>query len=142
MWNRIVSLKLYLVTCDFLAPGDYASFREKMRTLDATQILQAQWAVRSVNSAEQLRDDLKGFLDRGDAITVVEVGEERASRRAKADLARVRSDVYDSGNGNFPTELPMKRFSAQLSAPNIHLRDALPHDQTRVFPGCLRHRAA
>jgi hypothetical protein len=72
-----------------LAPGDYASFHGKMRTLDATQVLDRQWALRRVHTAQELRDDLKGFLDRGDAITVVQVGEERASRRAKADLAGV-----------------------------------------------------
>jgi hypothetical protein len=60
-----------------------------MRTLDAKRVLDRQWALRSVYSAQALRDDLKGFLDRRDAITVVEVGEERASRRAEADLARV-----------------------------------------------------
>ncbi len=84
-----MSLKLYLVTCEFLSGGDYASFRERMRTLDATEILNDQWALRSTQSAQQLKDVLKDMLDRRDRITVVEVGEERASRLAKADLTRV-----------------------------------------------------
>ncbi len=42
VYDQIVSLNLYLVTCESLAPGDYAWFHEKRRTLDPTQILQAR----------------------------------------------------------------------------------------------------
>lgn len=84
-----MSLKLYLVSCEFTAGGDYASFREKLRTLEATQILGQQWALRSRFSAVELKDELRGYLDEGDRITVAEVGEEKASRRAKADLAKL-----------------------------------------------------
>jgi hypothetical protein len=42
-----VSLRLYLVGCDLLAEGDYASFKQRLRTLDAVQVLSNQWALRS-----------------------------------------------------------------------------------------------
>jgi hypothetical protein len=42
--------------------------------------------VRTIFTAAQLRDRFRRFLDEADRITVVEVGEERASRRAMADL--------------------------------------------------------
>lgn len=41
---------------------------------------------RSKDTAAQLKEHLRGFLDPVDGITVVEVGEERASRRALADI--------------------------------------------------------
>ena len=88
-YNISVSLKLYLVSCEFLTGGDYASFREKLRTLEATQILAQQWALRSRFSALELKEQLRQYLDETDRITVAEVGEERASRRAKADLAKL-----------------------------------------------------
>ena len=83
-----MSLKLYLVSCELLYPdGDYASLREKLRTLGATQVLEAQWALRSTYTARQIRDTLRQFLDEQDRITVTEMGQERASRRAKTDLS-------------------------------------------------------
>jgi hypothetical protein len=84
-----VSLKLYLVSCEFVTGGDYASFREKLRTMEATQILAHQWALRTRFSAAELKDQLRQYLDEQDRITVAEVGEEKASRRAKADLTRL-----------------------------------------------------
>lgn len=85
----IVSLKLYLVSCEFVTTGDYASFREKLRTMEATEVLAHQWALRTRYSAGELKEMLRQFLDERDRITVAEVGEERASRRAKADLKRL-----------------------------------------------------
>lgn len=84
-----MSLKLYLVSCDFATSGDYRSLREKLRTLDATEVLASQWALRSAHTARELKDILKQYLDDRDRITVTEVGEERASRRAKSDLSRL-----------------------------------------------------
>jgi len=81
-----VSLKLYLVTCDFLHEGDYASFHERLRTLQARQLLASQWALRSTHSAAQLKEILRGFLDDGDRIVVTEIGGEWASRRALCNL--------------------------------------------------------
>jgi hypothetical protein len=46
-----VSLKLYLLTCDLLADGDYASFKERLRTLDAMQVLSNQWAMIAIASS-------------------------------------------------------------------------------------------
>ncbi len=81
-----MSLKLYLVTCDLVEDGDHRSFRERLRTLEARQVLEHQWAVRSAYTAGQLKDVLRQFLGDGDRIVVTEVGEERASRRAMVDL--------------------------------------------------------
>ena len=77
-----MSLKLYLVSFEFRTGGDYASLREHMRTLQAQQVLDRQWALRAKESADQLKEHLRGFVDQGDGIMVVEVGEERSSRRA------------------------------------------------------------
>ncbi len=84
-----MSLKLYLVSCEFLTGGDYASLREKLRTMEAIEVLAHQWALRSRFSASELKHQLRQYLDEGDRITVAEVGEERASRRAKADLTKL-----------------------------------------------------
>ncbi|MBS1857175.1 MAG: hypothetical protein JST11_17530 [Acidobacteria bacterium] len=84
-----MSLKLYLVTCDLTAEGDYASLRSRMRTLEAQPVLANQWALHSTYTALQLKDILKQFLHEGDRIVVTEVGAERASRRALSNLAEL-----------------------------------------------------
>lgn len=57
--------------------------------MEATEVLAHQWALRTRYSAGELKEMLRQFLDERDRITVAEVGEERASRRAKADLKRL-----------------------------------------------------
>jgi hypothetical protein len=84
-----VSLKLYLVTCDLLRPGDYRSLQERLRTLGARQLLSRQWALRTSYSARDLKELFRGFIDEGDRIVVTEVGAEWASRRAMANLGEM-----------------------------------------------------
>jgi hypothetical protein len=83
----LVSLKLYLVTCDLLQPGDYAALHRRLQTLGARQLLDRQWALRSTYNAAELKDLFKSFLDEQDRISVTEVGAEWASRRAMSNLA-------------------------------------------------------
>jgi hypothetical protein len=84
-----VSLKLYLVTCELFDSGDYASFRERLRTMEAKQVLGTQWAVRTTLTANQLKNALREFLADRDRIVVAEIGEERSSRRALSNLAEL-----------------------------------------------------
>ncbi len=84
-----MSLKLYLISCELYDAGDYRSFKERLRTLGATEVMSSQWAVRTAHTAADIKEMLRGFLAEKDRITVAEVGEERASRRAKADLTRL-----------------------------------------------------
>jgi hypothetical protein len=70
-----VSLKLYLVSCDLLHEGDYASFQSRLRTFEARQVLANQWALHSTYTAAELKE-----------IVVTEVGTERASRHALCNL--------------------------------------------------------
>ena len=88
-FNEVVSLKLYLVSCDLLQDGDYASLRARLRTFEARPVLANQWAMHSTHTAAQLKDILKEFLHDGDRIVVAEVGAERASRRALSNLAEL-----------------------------------------------------
>lgn len=88
-YNAGVSLKLYLVSCDLLEPGDYDSFRTRLRTFEARQVLERQWALRSTHSAAELKEILRQFLDPRDRIVVTEVGAERASRHALCNLAEL-----------------------------------------------------
>jgi hypothetical protein len=84
--NVVVSLKLYLVTCDLLQEGDYSSLQERLRTLGATQMLSNQWALRTAHTAAQLKAIVKQLVDDRDRVVVAEVGGEWASRRALANL--------------------------------------------------------
>jgi hypothetical protein len=85
-YNDLVSLKLYLVACDLLYPGDYASLKEWMRTLGARQILEHGWALRSTYTAAELKDRVRGLVDTQDRVLVTEIGGEWASRRALCNL--------------------------------------------------------
>ncbi len=84
-----MSLKLYLVTCEFTETGEYESLRERLRSLEARQILASQWALRSTHSAGELKNLLRGFLGPQDRIVVTEVGAEWASRHAFACLGEL-----------------------------------------------------
>lgn len=84
-----VSLKLYVITCELLHPGDYRSFKERLRTLNAKQLLANQWAVRTQHTADELKELVRGFLADEDRVVVTEVGEERASRRALANIKKL-----------------------------------------------------
>ncbi len=84
-----MSLKLYLVSCDLLHDGDYASLRARLRTFEAHQVLASQWALHSTHSAAELKEILRQFLHDGDRIVVAEIGAERASRRAMCNLAEL-----------------------------------------------------
>ncbi len=79
-------MKLYLVTCDLLAAGDYASLKSRLRTLGGRQLLDRQWALRTTYSAAELKEILRQFVDENDRIVVTEVGSEWSSRRALANL--------------------------------------------------------
>jgi hypothetical protein len=85
----MVSLKLYLVTCELTETGNYGSLRERLRSLDARQLLAAQWALRSTYTAAEIKSLLREFLGDGDRIVVAEVGAEWASRRALTNLANL-----------------------------------------------------
>jgi hypothetical protein len=84
-----VSLKLYLVTCDLLNTGDYASLKSRLRTLGARQVLENQWALRSTCSASELKDIFRQLIDERDRVVVAELGGEWSSRRALCNLAEV-----------------------------------------------------
>ena len=74
-----MALKLYVVTCSLLQSGDYRSLKERLRTLDAKQVLENQWALRSTYSAAELKEIFRRLIDERDRIVVTEVGAEWAS---------------------------------------------------------------
>lgn len=84
-----VSVKLYLVTCDFVEDGDHHSLLERLRALEARQVLDRQWALRTTYTATELRNLLRVFLGDRDRIVITEVGAEWASRRALANLGEL-----------------------------------------------------
>jgi hypothetical protein len=55
-----LSLKLYLVSCDLLADGDYASFKARLRTFEARQVL---WATSGPCTARTPRPSSRRFCD-------------------------------------------------------------------------------
>jgi hypothetical protein len=81
-----MSLKLYLVSCDLLQADGYASLRERLRSLDARQVLDSQWVLRSSHSAAELKDIFRQLIDDRDRILITEIGAEWASRRALINL--------------------------------------------------------
>jgi hypothetical protein len=90
-WSTMLSmaLKLYLVTCNLFQSGDYRSLKERFRTLDAKQVLDNQWALRSTYSAGELKEIFRQLMDDRDRIVVTEVGAEWASRRALVNMAKL-----------------------------------------------------
>ena len=84
-----MALKLYLITCNLFQKGDYRSLRERLRTLEAAQVLDNQWALRSTYTAAELKDIFRQLIDDGDRIVIAEVGAEWASRRALVNMGKL-----------------------------------------------------
>lgn len=84
-----MALKLYLVTCNLFQTGDYRSLRERLRTLEARQVLDNQWALRSTYTAAELKEIFRQLIDDGDRIVIAEVGAEWASRRALVNMGKL-----------------------------------------------------
>jgi hypothetical protein len=82
-----MSLKLYLISCDLMQVGGcYESLRERLRSLDARQVLDSQWVLRSSLTAAELKEIFRQLMDDRDRIVVTEIGGEWASRRALVNL--------------------------------------------------------
>ena len=81
-----MSLKLYLVSCDLLRASGYESLKERLRSLEARQVMESQWVLRSSFTAAELKEIFRQMIDERDRILVTEVGAEWASRRALANL--------------------------------------------------------
>src|SRR5262249_43232323 len=83
------------VTVELREAGDYASLKERLRTLTAAQVLANQWALRTTATSAELRDLLKGFVGRNDSVVVTEVGAERASRHAPGQLGGAMTSDHE-----------------------------------------------
>ena len=81
-----MSLKLYLISCDLMQPDGYESLRERLRSLEARQVLESQWVLRSSFTAAELKEIFRQLMDDRDRIVVTEIGAEWASRRALVNL--------------------------------------------------------
>ena len=84
-----VSMKLYLISIECAGTHHHPNVDSHLRALNAEQVMDRQWAVRSSFTATQLKERFRRFLDDQDRIVVVEVGEEKASRRARADIRKL-----------------------------------------------------
>ena len=63
--------KTYLVSYDLVAPGrDYKPLVEAIQSLGGVRVLQSQWVIRVSNTAAQVRDYLRTFMDGNDRILV------------------------------------------------------------------------
>lgn len=78
--------KTYLVSYDLIAPGrDYRPLIAAIQSLGGVRVLQSQWVIRVSNTAAQVRDYLRTFMDDNDRILVNDFYE-WASRNALVKL--------------------------------------------------------
>ena len=68
--------RLFGVSYDLRKPGqDYSSLTTALKNLGAKKILQSHWVLRSVRSAEDLREHLKAFIDSNDRLFVDQISD-------------------------------------------------------------------
>jgi hypothetical protein len=78
--------KPYLVSYDLLTPGrDYTRLYEELKRLGAARVLLSQWVLVTVNTAAELRDHFKQFIDTNDRLLVNDF-KDWASYNALLDL--------------------------------------------------------
>jgi len=64
-------MKCYSISYDLIKPGqNYDSLLAHLRQLGAERILASQWGLKSTRPAEQIRNDLRRFLDGNDRLLV------------------------------------------------------------------------
>lgn len=64
--------KLYSVSYDLLSPGkDYQKLYDRLSALGGRRVLYSQWMTKGAFTAEQLRDDLRRYVDANDRLLVI-----------------------------------------------------------------------
>ena len=72
-------MKCYLISYDLKGARDYASLYEAIKSYGTwAHILESTWAILTDQSAKEIREYLKGFLDQDDKIFIVKSGGEAA----------------------------------------------------------------
>lgn len=72
----MASPKPFVVSYDLDKPGqNYGRIDKALRDLGATRILFSQWALKSVYTATQLMEHLKGYIDTNDRLLVTEISD-------------------------------------------------------------------
>lgn len=65
----------YVISYDLDLPGkDYTALLNELRRLGATRILLSQWLLNSPNTASQLRDHFRQYIDANDRLLVNPLG--------------------------------------------------------------------
>lgn len=83
-------MKKYVISYDLDSPGqDYARIWKELNRLGAKRVLYSQWVMKSNNSAGQLRDYFKDFIDTNDRLLVVSLEDDWASWKAMIDINAV-----------------------------------------------------
>lgn len=72
---------LYLVSYDLIKRKDYPELINRLKQYTSLKILLSVWLIRATWSADQIRDDLKGYIDLDDRLFVATLTGESAWTR-------------------------------------------------------------
>ncbi len=83
-------MKKYVISYDLDSPGrDYPRIWKELSRLGAKRVLLSQWVMKSNNTAGQLRDYFKDFIDSNHRLLVVSLEDDWASWKAMIDINTV-----------------------------------------------------
>jgi len=81
----------YLISYDLMAPGkDYQPLIAALEKMGAKKVLLSEWAISINQTAEQLRDTIRAYMDANDRIVVDELSPTNwATWNALIDLNKI-----------------------------------------------------
>lgn len=81
----------YIISYDLIAPGkNYQPLYDALQAAGAKRVLLSQWAVKINQTAEQLRDAIRAYMDANDRLLVDELSDSNwASWNALIDLNKI-----------------------------------------------------
>jgi hypothetical protein len=81
-------MALYIISYDLIGKSydQYETLIAELHRIGAKRVLLSQWAFRSNNTSEEIRDHLFPFMHANDRLLVTEITQNWASRGALIDL--------------------------------------------------------
>jgi hypothetical protein len=76
-------MKCYIISYDLVNQRDYESLHKAIKSYSGwAKITESTWAVKTDNTAKEIRDHLSEFLDQDDRVFVIKSGVEAAWRNS------------------------------------------------------------
>ena len=86
-------MNTYIVTYDLRKSRDYESLYKAIKSYKWAYVLESVWCIVTSDSAKDIRDYLKGFMDNDDGLFVIKSGTEAAWSNVECSNAWLKDNL-------------------------------------------------